>query len=73
MKDVIWLKEPNDPCEAFLGSDETLNPEDNVLCSALAEVNIIYNSGLKAIHCWHHYITRTANPQRVVVGSTYLL
>jgi hypothetical protein len=69
MKSVKWLPELSDPCEAFLGSDECLNVEDMVLCSSAAEVHIEFNSGEVADHCYHHYITRTAFPHRVIAGK----
>ena len=54
------------PCEAFLASDETPTVEDEAHCTASAEVRITYASGIVAHHCYHHYITRTGDPDRAI-------
>ena len=64
---VEWLPGRDTQCEAFLGSDETSNVEDGIPCSAKAEVLITYNSGTTQSNCHHHYITRTANPNREIL------
>jgi len=64
---VRWLSGQDTQCEAFLGSDETPTVEDAIPCSAKAEVLITYNSGRIESSCHHHYITRTANPNREIL------
>ena len=67
MKRVQWITVEH-RCEAFLASDETPDVAAMVPCTARAEVRIIYNSGHMQDHCYHHYITRTAFPDRLIVA-----
>ena len=69
MKKVIWLTDLNSPCEAFLASDETPDVSAMVPCMANAQVQITFNSGFTGKHCHHHYITRTAFPDREIQGN----
>jgi hypothetical protein len=64
---VEWLPERDTRCEAFLGSGETSNVDDGPLCPANAEVLITYISGTTQANCHHHYITRTADPNREIL------
>ena len=69
MKEVRWLAEVNTQCEAELASDEMDQWKSGIKCSKMAQVQIIFNSGMFQRTCHHHYITRTAFPERKIQGT----
>ena len=75
MNEVRWLTEQElhpglaGQCEAELASDEMDKWESGVKCSAKAQVQITFNSGKIQRTCHHHYITRTAFPDREIQGN----
>ena len=75
MKEVRWLTEKElhpglaGKCDAELASDEMDQWELGIKCSKMAEVHITFNSGNEQRTCHHHYITRTAFPDREIQGT----
>ena len=66
MQNVQWLTQSNLPCGATLASDEMAQWTPDVPCESMAKVHITYHK-LRAINsCYHHYITRTAFPNRTI-------
>jgi hypothetical protein len=62
MEIVQWLTKKNIPCEVELASDEMDRWESGVKCSEMAQVHITYAKLKDQNTCYHHYITRTAQP-----------
>ena len=75
MKEGRWLTEKElhpglaGKCEAELASDEMDQWESGIKCSKVAQVQITFNSGMIQRTCQHHYVTRTAFPDREIQGT----
>ena len=75
MKEVRWLRyfEINPglagKCVAELASDEMDKWESGHKCQEKAQVEITFNSGKIQRTCHHHYVTRTAFPDREIQGN----
>ena len=69
MKHVQWLTQSNIPCDATLASDEMAQWTPDIPCDSMAKVSITFHK-LRAINsCYHHYITRTADRDRTILGT----
>ena len=66
MNTVHWLKYQVAPCEATLASDEMETWKPDQHCNNVAELHITYNNLQAQNTCYHHYITRTAFPNRTI-------
>ena len=66
MNTVHWLKYQVAPCEATLASDEMETWKPDEPCNNVAELHITYNNLQAQNTCYHHYITRTAFPNRTI-------
>ena len=75
MKEVRWLRyfeiHPGlaGKCVAELASDEMDKWESGHKCQEKAQVEITFNSGKIQRTCHHHYVTRTAFPDREIQGN----
>jgi len=66
MRKVKRLAQSNIPCQATLASDEMAQWTPDVPCSDMADVRVTYHNLRDINSCYHHYITRTAFPNRTI-------